>query len=215
MTLRQGFDPLTLRATGLTGRRGERTLFAGLDLYVPAGTGLLLRGPNGAGKTTLLLMLAGAIRAAAGNIEIVGNDPDGPPPLHFIGHRNAVRPRLSVRETLAFWADINGGGAEDALSGALARVGLLRLAGLDAGTLSAGQTRRLALARLLVTPRPVWLLDEPTAALDANGETLVGALLDEHLDQGGLAVLATHLPIPTARPERLAQMDLARGEAPA
>ncbi|KKB10830.1 hypothetical protein VE25_15950 [Devosia geojensis] len=195
MTLRQGFPPLTLTATGLACRRGERVLVEGLDFAVEPGRALLLKGPNGAGKTTLLMTLYGAIRPAAGAYAFEGADPDGPPFLHLFGHQSAVKPRLSLIENLSFWLSVNGSGGLDPHA-ALDAVGLGPLARLDAGYLSAGQTRRLSLARLLVTPRPVWLLDEPTAALDTQGEAMVARLIEAHLDAGGIAVAATHLPLP-------------------
>ncbi|GLQ54466.1 heme ABC exporter ATP-binding protein CcmA [Devosia nitrariae] len=194
MTLRQGFDPLILTATGLACRRGERVLAEGLEFTVPSGGILLLKGANGAGKTTLLMTLLGALRPASGRFAFEGVDTESAF-IHFLGHRNAVKPHLTLAENLAFWASVNGGGGLSSPA-ALEAVGLGPVAGLDAGYLSAGQTRRLALARLLVTPRPVWLLDEPTAALDTQGEAMVAALIDAHLTAGGLAVAATHLPLP-------------------
>jgi len=191
MTQRQVFPPLSLHLRALACGRGGMVLVEGLDLVVPAGTGLLLRGPNGAGKSTLLMTLAGLIPPLGGAVELAGQDGEAGPAIHYCGHRNAVRPRLGVAETLAFWTAVNGAsglGVADALE----RVGLARQARLDAGHLSAGQQRRLALARLLVTARPVWLLDEPTAALDAEGHGLLEAMLAEHLAAGGLAVVATH-----------------------
>src|SRR5690606_39050473 len=127
-------------------------------------------GPNGAGKTSLLLTLFGAIRPAAGTIVTRGADRDARPAtgMHFIGHRPAVKSRLTVAENLDFWARLNGKSGEP-VPLALERVGLGGLGAVDAGHLSAGQTRRLALARLLVSNRPIWLLDEPTAALDDEG----------------------------------------------
>jgi heme exporter protein A len=191
MTQRQVQQRLSLEAQGLACGHGDNVLVRDLGFSVPAGSGLLLRGPNGAGKSTLLLTLAGLLPPLAGTIAIAGHDPDHGPALHYCGHRNAVRPRLSVIETLTFWAAINGASGI-APHDALERVGLARIARLDAGYLSAGQQRRLALSRLLVSHRPVWLLDEPTAALDTEGQALLAALLEEHLAGGGLAVIATH-----------------------
>lgn len=202
MTDRQVFSPLSLRATGLSCGRGGMALTRGLDLAVSAGHCLLLRGPNGTGKTTLLLTLAGIVTPLAGTFELDGSDSEAGPQLHYCGHRNAIKPRLTVRENLAFWAAVNGPtgtAVDDALDG----VGLARLAELDAGYLSAGQSRRLALARLLVTHRPLWLLDEPTAALDSEGHDLVTRLLDRHLAMGGLAVAATHDPLTLPDPGRM------------
>jgi heme exporter protein A len=191
MTQRQVQHQLSLEVQGLACGHGETVLACDLSFSVPAGSGLLLRGPNGAGKSTLLLTLAGLLHPIAGAIAFVGHDPEEGPALHHCGHRNAVRSRLSVSETLTFWAAINGPTGIDAAS-ALDRVGLGHIANLDAGYLSAGQQRRLALARLLVSSRPVWLLDEPTAALDAEGQALLALLLTAHLASGGLAVIATH-----------------------
>jgi heme exporter protein A len=207
MTDRQVFPPLTLRATGLSCGRGGMTLTADLSFAVAPGQCLLLRGPNGTGKTTLLLTLAGIVTPLAGTFELEGTDSEAGPQLHYCGHRNAVKPRLSVRENLDFWAQVNGPTGLR-IQEALAEVGLGELGGLDAGYLSAGQSRRLALARLLVTHRPLWLLDEPTAALDAEGHDLVTRLLDRHLDMGGLALAATHDPITLPDPGRMETLAL-------
>jgi heme exporter protein A len=170
-------------------------LFEGLGFRLGAGAALMLRGPNGSGKSSLIACLAGLARPAAGTIAIEGLDAETRPgtALHLVGHLAAVRPRLTLAETLAFWAALNGPGESPA--SALETVGLAGLGWLEAGHLSAGQTRRLALARLLVSHRPLWLLDEPTASLDAEGEALVGRLLAGHLAAGGLAVVATHQDI--------------------
>jgi heme exporter protein A len=197
MTQRQVQQPISLEVQGLAVGHGDNVLARDLSFSVPAGSGLLLRGPNGAGKSTLLLTLAGLLHPIAGAIAVVGHDPEQGPSLHHCGHRNAVRPRLSVTETLAFWAAINGASGLSPRD-ALDRVGLGHIAGLDAGYLSAGQQRRLVLARLLVSYRPVWLLDEPSAALDTEGQALLAALLKEHLAGGGLTVIATHDEIAVA-----------------
>ncbi|WP_240231213.1 heme ABC exporter ATP-binding protein CcmA [Devosia lacusdianchii] len=193
MTTRQVFPPLVLRAQGLTCGRGGMALADSLDFSVGAGHCLLLRGPNGSGKTTLLLTLAGIIAPMEGRFDLEGAD-DEARNLHYCGHRNAIKPRLSVIENLAFWAALNGPTGIPPAA-ALDEIGLGGLETLDAGYLSAGQSRRLALARLLVSHRPVWLLDEPTAALDVEGHELVTRLIDRHLDMGGLAIAATHDPI--------------------
>ena len=191
MTQRQVHSPLCLKTLALSVGRGETVLAEDIALTVPAGSGLMLRGPNGAGKSTLLLTLAGLLRPLAGSVVLEGYDEDFGPAAHYCGHRNAVRARLTVAETLAFWRDLNGNPALP-VDAALTRVGLTRQASLDAAYLSAGQQRRLALARLLVSARPVWLLDEPTSALDAQGQALLAELLTDHLDHGGLAVIASH-----------------------
>lgn len=201
MTHRHLFAPLVLRATALSWGRGGMALGDGASFAVTAGQCLLLRGPNGTGKTTLLLTLAGVVAPLGGSYTLDGAGEDERP-LHYCGHRNAVKARLSVGENLQFWSEVNGptGMAPEA---ALAEVGLDHLRDLDAGYLSAGQGRRLALARLLVSQRPLWLLDEPTAALDTEGHRLVERLIDRHLGMGGLAIAATHDPITLHDPARL------------
>ncbi len=193
-----------LEVDRLTCSRGERDVFAGLSCAAGGGEALLLKGPNGAGKTTALMCIAGIVPAAEGAVRWPGRDPEERPgtDLHFIAHHPAVKPALTVAENLRFWADVHGGHAA-AVGPALEEAGLAHAADLEAVCLSAGQTRRLALARLLVAPRPVWLLDEPTAALDAAGDAWVGRLIDDHLDRGGLVVAATHLPLTLNDPGRI------------
>lgn len=166
--------------------RGGRRLFAGINFELEAGEALLLRGPNGIGKSSLLLALAGILRPESGRIGWGGE-----PPLHLLTHQSGVKSRLTLAENLHFWRAVNGptGAAPEA---ALERLGLGGLEAIEAGHLSAGQTRRLALARLLVTDRPVWLLDEPTAALDKAGEGLLDGLIADRLGSGGLVIAATH-----------------------
>lgn len=202
MTQRQVFPPLIARAEGFVCGRGGMPLTQDLSFTASAGQCLLLRGPNGAGKTTLLLTLAGVIPPLAGRFHLEGPDPEEGPHLHYCGHRNAIKPRLSVTENLDFWAAINGR-TGSTVTQALAEVGLEPLGDLDAGYLSAGQSRRLALARLLVSLRPLWLLDEPTAALDSEGHDLVTRLIDSHLDRGGAVIAATHDPIILPDPARM------------
>jgi len=186
-----------LQAIGLAAFRGERLVFAGLSFAVPAGGALVLTGPNGSGKSTLLRLLAGLARPEAGRLLWDGADTLADLPAHaarlrYLGHQDAVKPGLTVAENLQFW----GGG--DAVRRALAAVDLLRLADLPARMLSAGQKRRLAIARLVLTPAPLWLLDEPTLGLDAASVARVGALLAAHRAGGGMVVAATHLPLPLA-----------------
>lgn len=185
--------PRTLRASDLSGGRGARTLYGSLNFAVEPGRLLLLRGPNGAGKTSLLLTLAGIVRPFSGTLVIEGADPDTSSGIDiaYFGHRPAIKPRLSVLENLTVWGALYRAPAP-LRQAALNTVGLGGIADLDAGYLSAGQTRRLALARLIIARRPIWLLDEPFAALDAEGETLVVRLIEEHLEQGGSAIAATH-----------------------
>jgi heme exporter protein A len=183
----------TLVLESLAGGRGGRRLFERLSLRLGPGAAALLRGPNGAGKTTLLLTVAGLLRPFEGTVRLIGGDPEARPEtdIALLPHRAAIKPRLTVGENLDFWAALNGV-PRDNVAPALEAVGLAAIAGLDAGYLSAGQTRRLALARVVLSERPLWLLDEPTAALDADGEALVARLIDAHLARGGLVLAATH-----------------------
>jgi len=187
-----GTPLLTVRDLAIS--RGGRALFDGLGFTVLPGGLLLLRGPNGAGKSSLLLALAGVLRPATGTLDWHAEEP---PKLHFLGHQSGVKSRLSLLENLSFWRAVNGpSGITPPV--ALDQVGLGDLGGLDAGYLSAGQTRRLALARLLVTDRKLWLLDEPLAALDAAGDTVVARLIADRLASGGAVIAATHDDLPGA-----------------
>ena len=178
-----------LQAEGLAAIRGERLVFAGVGFSVPAGGALLLEGPNGSGKSTLLRVIAGLGRAEAGAVRWDGAELEAGL-VAYVGHLDAVKPGLGVAENLAFW-----GGAK-AVEGALARVGLAGLAELPARMLSAGQKRRLALARLVLSTAPIWLLDEPTLGLDVASVAGLGGLLAEHRGRGGVVLAATHLPLP-------------------
>jgi heme exporter protein A len=186
-----------LQATGLAAFRGERLVFRNLDFTVAAGGALLLAGPNGAGKSTLLRLLAGLLRPAAGQLTWRGEDALADPAAHaarvaYVGHLDAVKPALTAAENLRFAARLAGSRVADAL----AALGLAELADLPARMLSAGQKRRLALARLALSPAPLWLLDEPTLGLDAASLDRFATLIDGHRAQGGLVVAATHLPLP-------------------
>jgi heme exporter protein A len=179
--------------------RGGRRLFQGLSCTVVAGDALLITGPNGAGKTSLLRLIAGLLRPAAGRIALEGLEADGTigASAHFVGHLEAVKGALSAEENLSFVRALLGG--RENVAAALARLGLETLASFPARMLSAGQRRRLALARLLVVPRPLWLLDEPTTGLDADGKKTLAAIVAAHLANGGLVVAATHAPLDLAR----------------
>lgn len=188
------FSPdLRLEARGLAIRRGFRLLFEGLDLDLASGEIVQLSGPNGAGKSTLMRILGGFSRADMGTIRWQGvpEDVETGSLFHYHGHREALREALTPRENLAFSAGLLGG-HEDAIVPALEQLGAGMLADLPVQVLSAGQRRRVALARLLVAPRPLWLLDEPLAALDVEGQALVGRLIADHQAQGGMALVATH-----------------------
>ena len=193
---------MQLSGVGLGCIRGGREVFAGLDFAVAAGEALALTGRNGAGKTTLLRLIAGLLEPAQGRLELVGGAPDSsiPEQAHYMGHRDALKPALTVLENLGFWYAFLGGRDAPPAS-ALDTVGLGGLEGLPAGYLSAGQRRRLALARLIAAPRPIWLLDEPTAALDTAGQQRLAELMQAHLAGGGLIVAATHGPLGIAARE--------------
>lgn len=182
-----GPNPL-LTVENLALSRGGRLLFDTVAFTLTPGSLLLLRGANGAGKSSLLLTLAGILRPDSGKLDWHAEEPA---PLHLLAHLPGVKSRLTLAENLQFWRQVNGPtGLEP--NAALETVGLGGLGDLDAGYLSAGQTKRLALARLLVTDRKLWLLDEPTASLDANGDTLVAALVAQRLSTGGAVIAATH-----------------------
>ncbi|MGH6833068.1 MAG: heme ABC exporter ATP-binding protein CcmA, partial [Methyloceanibacter sp.] len=169
------------------------------------GEALLVSGPNGAGKTSLLRQVAGLLPPAAGELRLEGAGPDAERPelCHYVGHLNGVKASLSVGENLAFWADFlgaNGAGFKRAL----AAFGLTPLADLPAGLLSAGQKRKLALSRLFAAPRPIWLLDEPQSSLDAASVKLLDEAIKDHLDSGGIALVASHTPLKTKFAHKLA-----------
>lgn len=177
--------------------RGGRLVFEGLSFAVAGGEALVLTGANGAGKSSLLRQIAGLLELARGRIVLAGGDPERGlgEQAHYVGHLDALKPAMSVIETLRFWGDFLGGGGEDGAVRALDALALGALADLPAAYLSAGQRRRLSLARLLVAPRPLWLLDEPTVALDAASVARLLGLMTAHLAAGGLIVAATHLDL--------------------
>ena len=171
--------------------RGERRIFSGVNLTVAAGYALVVTGANGAGKSTLLKAIAGFLRPAEGTISLEGGGEGGlREHCHYLAHDNALKPSLSVRENLLFWQEYLGTGED--VETALERIGLGHTIDLPAGFLSAGQKRRIAIARLLVSNRPVWLVDEPTAALDAASEKMFAKLGADHVANGGILVAATH-----------------------
>jgi heme exporter protein A len=188
-----------MRVTGsrLACVRGGREVFSGLDFTVATGEALVLTGRNGAGKTTLLRLIAGLLMPVAGTILVADGDDELTlaEQAHYLGHRDALKPSLTVSENLDFWAAYLGAGGAGARSEALAAAGLADLAHLPAGYLSAGQRRRLSVARLLAAPRPIWLLDEPTAALDVAAQARLAELMRSHLAAGGLIIAATHGPL--------------------
>lgn len=186
---------VALSAKGLACRRGGRTVFSGLGFSLGAGQALAVTGPNGAGKSSLLRLIAGLLPAESGTLSLKGGDAERSigEQAHYLGHQDALKSSLSVAENLSFWIDYLGGAAR--ARDALAEMGLRDIADLPAGFLSAGQRRRLSLARLVAIPRPVWLLDEPSTALDRNAQTMLARIMRDHLKDGGLIVAATHAPL--------------------
>jgi heme exporter protein A len=183
--------------------RGGRVVVDDLSFAVELGQALVLTGPNGSGKSTLLRALAGYLRPSAGRVLVAGADEahERSELCHFVGHLDGIKTHLTVEENLAFWADYLGApagsatGASQRVRAALQRFALETLADIPAGFLSAGQKRRLALARLMVAHRPLWLLYEPTVSLDAASSAVLLAVIDAHLKAGGIAVIATHVPL--------------------
>lgn len=186
-----------LEAIDLTARRGSAVLFSKLRLRVEAGRALLVTGRNGSGKTTLLRILAGLTQPSEGRVEI-----DGAPPLAmrsriaFAGHAAALKDELTVEENLRALVALAGETASDTqIRDALAKVELTVRRELHARALSAGQRRRVGLARLALSPRAIWLLDEPATALDAAGLRVLADLVAQRLRSGGIVVAATHQPL--------------------
>ncbi|MEM7644883.1 MAG: heme ABC exporter ATP-binding protein CcmA [Pseudomonadota bacterium] len=190
---------MDLTVTDLACRRGEATILRGVTFSVPSGRALILRGPNGAGKTTLLRTLAGLSPPVAGTVT-----PD-PEAIAYASHADGLKAQLTVRENLAFWASAFGTGAEalDRASRAFDLAGLLHRRAAD---LPAGQRRRAGLARMLLTGRPIGLLDEPTVSLDRDMTRTFAGIVRAHLRAGGSAVLATHIDLDLDAPT----LDIAR-----
>ncbi len=188
-----------LVAEGLACRRGERLVFAGLDCRLPAGGALVLTGSNGSGKSSLLRLFATLLAPAAGRLlwggaPVMHDAARYRALIHYVGHLDATKPALSPREMLRFWAALRGNAAP-AIEPALAAFALGEIADRPCRWLSAGQRRRLALARLVAAPAPIWLLDEPNAALDGDGEARLATLIAEHRAAGGRVAIATHQAI--------------------
>ena len=183
---------MVIKVRNLAVARGGVTVLQDLSFRVDPGQALVLRGPNGSGKTTLLRTLAGLQPAVAGDIDCL------PDAVAYAAHADGLKSSLTVAENLGFWAAIYGGPAIDRAVQAMDLPNLIRR---RAGELSAGQKRRLGLARLLVTGRPLWLLDEPTVSLDVGSVALFAGVVRQHLADGGAAIIATHvdLSLPEAR----------------
>ncbi|MEQ1943785.1 heme ABC exporter ATP-binding protein CcmA [Mesorhizobium sp. VNQ89] len=196
---------MRLIAENLGGERGGRMVFSGIDLSLSDGGALLVTGSNGSGKSTLLKVIAGLLPSASGTLRLEDGGEQYPTvgsAAHYLGHLNAIKTSLSVIENLNFWRDFNGDDGLDPLA-ALESVGLGAIGRLQFGYLSTGQRRRASIARLLISRRPIWLLDEPTAGLDAASERQFSTLMQSHLARGGLILAATHLPLGLAGSKEL------------
>ncbi|RWQ17758.1 heme ABC exporter ATP-binding protein CcmA [Mesorhizobium sp.] len=194
---------MRLIAENLGGERGGDAVFSGIGFVLEERQALIVTGPNGSGKSTLLRVIAGLLPAAQGSVRIEGameiEDGDEAFPsvasaCHYLGHQNAMKPALSVAENLRFWRDFNGDG-QLGVEEALETLGLGGIGHLPFGYLSTGQRRRAAIAKLMVSHRPLWLLDEPTAGLDKASEGRFAGLMAKHCEGGGMIVAATHLPL--------------------
>jgi heme exporter protein A len=194
---------MQLKGQNLACSRGGREVFSGLNFSLSGGEALLVTGRNGSGKSSLLRLIAGLVRMAAGQLTLDGGDGEASigEQAHYLGHQDAVKPSLEVRENLKFWARYLGSGGD--IEPALEAVDLAPLAGLPAAYLSAGQRRRLSIARLVAVKRPIWLLDEPTSALDAPSQARLADLMRSHLTAGGMIVAAAHGPIGLERAREL------------
>ncbi|WP_079211381.1 heme ABC exporter ATP-binding protein CcmA [Brucella pituitosa] len=187
---------MRLGAENLAGERGGETIFAGLSFEVSSGEALIVTGPNGSGKSTLLRIICGLLAPEAGKIELLEDRAALPvrAACHYLGHQNAMKPALSVRENLLFWQKFNGSARFD-IDEALEAVDLPGVEHLPFGYLSTGQKRRVSIAKLLISYRPLWIVDEPTAGLDKASEARFAELMRDHMGEGGMVIAATHIPL--------------------
>jgi len=201
--------PQILAARGLRVDRGGRAIVSNVDFELRGGEALVVLGRNGAGKSTLLRALAGLLPLRGGTIQFTGAD-DAPlaEQAHYIGHADGLKAALTGFENLEFWARMLGGSGGGESIGlppaeALQKVGLPRIGDFPVGYLSAGQKRRVALARLFIAPRPVWILDEPATALDIASQETLGKAMADHRANGGMIIAATHAPLGLADAQEL------------
>ncbi|GAA5625823.1 cytochrome c biogenesis ATP-binding export protein CcmA [Brucella sp. NBRC 12953] len=187
---------MRLGAENLAGERGGETIFAGLSFEVLSGEALIVTGPNGSGKSTLLRIICGLLAPEVGKIELLEDRAALPvrAACHYLGHQNAMKPALSVRENLLFWQKFNGSARFD-IDEALEAVDLPGVDHLPFGYLSTGQKRRVSIAKLLISHRPLWIVDEPTAGLDKASEARFAELMRDHMGEGGMVIAATHIPL--------------------
>jgi len=214
------FAPLTHAAADLACMRGGRPVFSGVEFSLASGGLLALTGPNGSGKSSLLRLLAGLLPPAGGSVRLstgveragdgerIVSEADGHADdlIHYFGHLDGLKSVFTLQENLAFWRALYRTGEPDSaisIGDAVEQVGLGHMRDLPVSVFSAGQRRRAGLARLLTAPRPVWLLDEPTAALDSDGEAMLGGLMETHLANAGMIVAATHLALPVTPTQTL------------
>ena len=207
---------MSLSVKNLSCQRGGRTIFSGLSLEFAAGEAVLLRGPNGAGKSTLLRVIAGLIPAMSGEILLNGtaftDRDDFQGQITYAGHLDAIKPQLTVAENLSFWAQLFEAGN---LEKTMQDFRLDEIADRPAHACSAGQKRRLGLARIAVTSRPLWLLDEPTVSLDTETTARFAATIDAHCAAGGIAFIATHIDLGLKAPRAFEMQPYeARADAP-
>lgn len=196
---------MQLSVSNLAGERGGETVFEQISFELAAGDALVILGENGSGKSTLLRVLAGLLPQASGTVDFSGGGEDWPDLMsasHYLGEKNAMKPALTVRENLSFRQKFLGNPFHS-VDEALEEVGLPTVADLPFGYLSTGQRRRVAIAGLLVSFRPVWLLDEPTAGLDLGSERRFANLLAGHLEDDGIIIAATHTPLGLDRAQEL------------
>jgi len=210
---------MRLTAENLSARRGEEFIFINISFDLGPGEALVLTGRNGSGKSTLLRVVAGLLRPETGQAECLISDDGEMRPAgefsHYLGHRNGMKRELTVHENLDFWrrylGDV-GGGASMSVEDAATAVGLSDITHLPYGYLSAGQQRRFAMARLLVAYRPIWILDEPTAALDSRADAMFEGLVRSHRASGGIVLAATHQPLGLEGAQQLGMRGFAYAE---
>jgi heme exporter protein A len=189
---------MKLVVENLTCRRGLHTIFEDLSFELGAGKGLLLTGANGSGKTTLLRMLAGFLEITGGTVRLEGGDKERElaEQCHYVGHHNGIKHSFTVKENLQFLSEfLDEEGSLDGYDEAIETFRLNGLEDIPAGIMSAGQKRRLGLARLVLIKRPVWFLDEPSVSLDVQSVEILAGVVSRHIENGGLAIAATHVPL--------------------